>query len=60
MKLHFRHVPRERNKIADWAGRVAHVCGRHVDLTHHCFMTSAFGEPPWKAGEAGKMLGEGE
>ena len=44
--MHFRHVPRERNSIADWLTNVARKKGADVDCTATCVILKPFDNPP--------------
>ncbi len=55
--LHFRHVGRELNQVADWAGNVARQLRGHIECTPLCAGFGLFGAPPGAAEEAAKKLG---
>ena len=55
--LHFCHVGRELNQVADWVGNVARQLQGHVECTQLCTGVGLFGAPPGTAEEAAKKLG---
>jgi hypothetical protein len=42
----FRHVPRDRNKVADWLTNVARTAEASVDCTRDCRASTPFAAPP--------------
>lgn len=57
MKLYFRHIGRDCNGLADWAGRVARHATSDVDLTPLCTHAMPFGPPPTTPEEAAGKQG---
>ncbi len=55
--LHFCHVGRELNQVADWARNVARQLRGYVECTQLCIGLRLFGAPPGTAEEAAKKLG---
>ena len=49
MKLHFRHVPRAMNAVADWLTNVARMLEGSANMTAALEHTHALGKPPWPA-----------
>ena len=46
LSVHYRHVPRSANKLADWLTNVARVARSSVEMTDRLRGCSATSEPP--------------
>ena len=44
--MYFRHVPRDRNALADWLTQVARAAKRTLDCTTLCLTCTPFSQPP--------------
>ena len=52
LPIHFEHVPREENKLADWLTNVPRVLEQDVDCEEICPDIKLSSDPPWPATEA--------